>query len=290
MKYEPGLSRRDPGALHRPEPAGDRRGRATRHLAGGVDAVLSSTARRRWRRRSAGWRPRPGRRSSSAPTSSSRRRGAIRRSHLQLGGARRARRPIAAVVPEDAARAVRRVRAVQAAAVLRVGRSIEAVSDFSAGTEAVVFDAGRTPRQRGDLLRVGLSVDRRARSSRAAASCSRRSPTTPGSAVRRPPISTSSRAPLRAVEQGRYVVRAANTGISGAVDPYGRVLARTRLFEPTAVTVDVRLHRRPHDLQPHRRRRWSGSSLALHDVGGHALAGATASRAAGHAPEHECTS
>jgi apolipoprotein N-acyltransferase len=45
---------------------------------------------------------------------------------------------------------------------------------------------------------------------------------------------------LRAIEQGRYVVRAANTGISGAVDPYGRVLAETRLFESTAITVDVR--------------------------------------------------
>ena len=29
---------------------------------------------------------------------------------------------------------------------------------------------------------------------------------------------------IRAVEEGRYLVRAANTGISGAVDPYGRVL------------------------------------------------------------------
>ena len=37
------------------------------------------------------------------------------------------------------------------------------------------------------------------------------------------------------------MVRAANTGISGAVDPYGRVLAQTRLFETTALTVDVRL-------------------------------------------------
>lgn len=46
---------------------------------------------------------------------------------------------------------------------------------------------------------------------------------------------------LRAIEQGRYVVRAANTGISGAVDPYGRVLAATPLFETTAVTADVRL-------------------------------------------------
>jgi apolipoprotein N-acyltransferase len=46
---------------------------------------------------------------------------------------------------------------------------------------------------------------------------------------------------LRAVEQGRYVVRAANTGISGAVDPYGRVLATTPLFQPATLTVDVRL-------------------------------------------------
>jgi len=46
---------------------------------------------------------------------------------------------------------------------------------------------------------------------------------------------------IRAVEQGRYLVRAANTGISGAVDPYGRTLASTPLFEQTALSVDVRL-------------------------------------------------
>jgi apolipoprotein N-acyltransferase len=46
---------------------------------------------------------------------------------------------------------------------------------------------------------------------------------------------------IRAVEEGRYIVRAANTGISGAVDPYGRVLAATGLFEPAVVPVDVRL-------------------------------------------------
>ena len=32
-----------------------------------------------------------------------------------------------------------------------------------------------------------------------------------------------------------------NTGISGVVDPYGRVLARSELFETTAMTEDVRL-------------------------------------------------
>lgn len=47
-------------------------------------------------------------------------------------------------------------------------------------------------------------------------------------------------ATLRAVEQGRYLVRSANTGISGIVDPYGRVVARTRLFERTVLTGDVR--------------------------------------------------
>jgi apolipoprotein N-acyltransferase len=45
---------------------------------------------------------------------------------------------------------------------------------------------------------------------------------------------------VRAIEQGRYLVRAANTGISGIVDPYGRVLERTNLFEPAVLTADVR--------------------------------------------------
>ncbi len=46
---------------------------------------------------------------------------------------------------------------------------------------------------------------------------------------------------LRAVETGRYFVRAANTGISAIVDPYGRVLARRELFETATLTGEVRL-------------------------------------------------
>ena len=49
-------------------------------------------------------------------------------------------------------------------------------------------------------------------------------------------------ASMRAVEQGRYLVRAANTGISGVFDPYGRALSRTALFEPAVVVGEVRLH------------------------------------------------
>ncbi len=47
-------------------------------------------------------------------------------------------------------------------------------------------------------------------------------------------------AAMRAIEQGRYLVRAANTGITGIVDPYGRVLARTRLGETTVVVGEAR--------------------------------------------------
>ena len=50
-------------------------------------------------------------------------------------------------------------------------------------------------------------------------------------------------ASMRAIEQGRYLARAANTGISGIVDPYGRVLARTALFETTSVVGEVRFLR-----------------------------------------------
>jgi apolipoprotein N-acyltransferase len=47
-------------------------------------------------------------------------------------------------------------------------------------------------------------------------------------------------AAMRAIEQGRFLARAANTGISGIVDPYGRVVARTKLFETTTVLGEVR--------------------------------------------------
>ena len=46
---------------------------------------------------------------------------------------------------------------------------------------------------------------------------------------------------VRAVETGRYLVRAANTGISGVVDPYGRVALQSGLFVEGAWTADVRL-------------------------------------------------
>jgi apolipoprotein N-acyltransferase len=44
---------------------------------------------------------------------------------------------------------------------------------------------------------------------------------------------------LRAVENRRYLLRAATTGISGFVDPFGRVLSRSRLMTQTVLTETV---------------------------------------------------
>lgn len=48
-------------------------------------------------------------------------------------------------------------------------------------------------------------------------------------------------ASMRAIEQGRFLVRSANTGISGVVDPYGRVRAQSDLFVEYTHVEDVRL-------------------------------------------------
>jgi apolipoprotein N-acyltransferase len=52
-------------------------------------------------------------------------------------------------------------------------------------------------------------------------------------------------ASLRAIEEGRYLVRSANTGVSGIVDPYGHVLQRSDIFQPALIVGDVRLLKTP---------------------------------------------
>jgi apolipoprotein N-acyltransferase len=48
---------------------------------------------------------------------------------------------------------------------------------------------------------------------------------------------------FRAVENRRTVVRAANNGISGVIDPWGRVLARTALNERAALAADAPVYK-----------------------------------------------
>ena len=126
-------------------------------------------------------------------------------------------------------------------ALFFVGPLVEAVSDFSPGSEPRVFDIGAGRRlsvaicyesvypwisrafaRHGSQLLAIITNDAWFGRSSAA-------------------YQHFDQGAIRAVEEGRYVVRAANTGISGAVDPYGHVITTTPLFEPEAVTVDVRL-------------------------------------------------
>jgi apolipoprotein N-acyltransferase len=50
-------------------------------------------------------------------------------------------------------------------------------------------------------------------------------------------------AAMRSIENGRYLARAANTGVSGFVDPYGRALQKSSLFEQTVLVQEIRLLR-----------------------------------------------
>ena len=69
---------------------------------------------------------------------------------------------------------------------------------------------------------------------------------------------------MRSVETGRYLARAANTGVSALVDPYGRVVQATPLFEETVSVGEVRfldgttLYVRIGDVVP-----WAGLVVAI---------------------------
>ena len=123
-----------------------------------------------------------------------------------------------------------------------VGPLVEKVSDFRPGTEPVVLEAGG--------VRTGVAIcyevvypwitrEFAARGAELLTTITNDAWFGRSSA----PYQHFEQASVRAVEQGRYLVRAANTGISGVVDPYGRTLQMSALFEEAALTADVRLIR-----------------------------------------------
>jgi apolipoprotein N-acyltransferase len=119
-------------------------------------------------------------------------------------------------------------------------RLVQAVSDFSPGLEQVLLPLGSHPVSTAicyeivypNLVRQGVArggellttITNDAWFGRTSA-----------------PHQHFAQASMRAIENGRYLVRAANTGISGIVDPYGRVLARSAIFEPAVIVGRARL-------------------------------------------------
>ena len=57
------------------------------------------------------------------------------------------------------------------------------------------------------------------------------------------PYQHFAQASMRAIEEGRYLVRSANTGISGIVDPYGHVSSERAIYEPAVVVGEARFLR-----------------------------------------------
>jgi apolipoprotein N-acyltransferase len=116
---------------------------------------------------------------------------------------------------------------------------VEAVSDFSAGERSVLLPVGAHAVSTAicyevvypDLVRSSVSqgsellttITNDAWFGRTSA-----------------PYQHFAQASMRAIENGRYLVRSANTGISGIVDPYGRVVAASRIFEPAMILGQVR--------------------------------------------------
>lgn len=116
---------------------------------------------------------------------------------------------------------------------------VDAVSDFSPGEQAVVMSIGSHTLSTAicyEVVYPDLVADFVQRGSQLLTTITNDAWYGSSSA----PYQHFEQAALRAVEQGRYLIRAANTGISGIVDPYGRVVAASPIFERTVVTGDVR--------------------------------------------------
>ncbi|MGE0448669.1 MAG: apolipoprotein N-acyltransferase [Vicinamibacterales bacterium] len=119
---------------------------------------------------------------------------------------------------------------------------VEAVSDFSAGSSAVLLPV------RGHLISTAICYEvvypDLVRTAVAGGSELLTTITNDAWFGRTSaPYQHFAQASMRAIENGRYLVRSANTGISGVVDPYGRVAAQTPIFEQTVLVAEARFVR-----------------------------------------------
>ena len=125
-------------------------------------------------------------------------------------------------------------------ALFFVSPLVETVADFSAGTTASMLPVGGRPVSTAicyEIIYPGLVRELVLAGSRLLTTVTNDAWYGRSAA----PHQHFQQATMRAIEQGRFLVRSANTGISGIIDPYGRVMARSALFEPAVVVDDVRL-------------------------------------------------
>lgn len=116
---------------------------------------------------------------------------------------------------------------------------VEAVSDFSPGDQAVLLPLGTRPVSTAICFEI-VYPDLVRRFVLAGSQLLTTITNDAWFGQSSAPYQHFEQARVRAIEEGRYLVRSANTGISGIVDPYGRVLQRSRLFEPTVLVGQVR--------------------------------------------------
>jgi apolipoprotein N-acyltransferase len=119
---------------------------------------------------------------------------------------------------------------------------VEAVSDFSAGEDAVLLPVRGHPISTAICYEVVYpDLVRRfvAGGSEMLTTITNDAWFGPTSA----PYQHFEQASMRAIEEGRYLVRSANTGISGIVDPYGRVVEKSAIFQNAVLVGEARFLR-----------------------------------------------
>jgi apolipoprotein N-acyltransferase len=120
-----------------------------------------------------------------------------------------------------------------------VGTLVEAVSDFSPGTEAVLLPVAGHQASTAicyEVIYASLMRDFVDHGSELLTTITNDAWYGRSSAA----YQHWQQASMRSIEEGRYLARAANTGISGFVDPYGRVLRHSDLFVSSVMTEDLR--------------------------------------------------
>jgi len=123
-----------------------------------------------------------------------------------------------------------------------LGKMVEHVGDFSAGTAGDTLAWGQ--HQLGVLICYEMIFGYLARSATQNGAHALINVTNDAWYGRTSaPYQHFSMAVFRAVETRRALVRSANTGISGFIDPLGRILSQTTLFEDAVLAADIPLMR-----------------------------------------------